>query len=83
LVRFISEIEQQADCTCEAEDRPLYDKFLAKTAIIIAKVEQDKRIGNDVDTMERLFGHTWFRDEKAYKRIYAEWDIFKGDVSMN
>ena len=78
LACFISEMERQAGSTHEAEDRPLYDKFLAKAAIIVAKVEQDQPIGEDVATTERLFGHTWFKDEQAYTRIYEEWDTFKG-----
>ncbi len=78
LARFISEMERQAGSTHEAEDRPLYDKFLAKAAVIIANVEQDQPIGDDVATTERLFGHTWFKDKDAYTRIYTEWDTFKG-----
>jgi hypothetical protein len=83
LVRLISEMEQQAGSTHEAEDRPLYDKFLAKAAIIVAKVVQDQPIGDEVATMERLFGHTWFKDEKAYTRIYEEWDTFKGLLTQS
>jgi len=41
-------MERQAGSTHEAEDRPLYDKFLAKAGIIMAKVEQDQPIGDDV-----------------------------------
>ena len=83
LARFISEMDRQAGSTQEAADRPLYDKFLAKAAIIIAKVEQDEPIGDDVAATERLFGHTWFRDEDAYTRIYAEWDMFKGLLTQS
>ena len=83
LARFISEMEQQAGSTHEAEDRPLYDKFLAKAAVIIAKVEQDMVIGDDVAAMERLFGHTWFKDKDAYTRIYSEWDTFKGLLTQS
>ncbi len=83
LARFISEIDQRAGCTSQAEDRPLYDKFLAGAAIIMAKVEQDEPIGSDICSMERLFGHTWFRDEEAYARIYTEWDCFKGLLRMS
>jgi hypothetical protein len=77
LAHFISEMERQAGSTHEAEDRSLYDKFLAKAGVIMAKVEQDQPIGDDVATTERMFGHTWFKDEDAYTRIYAEWDTFK------
>ena len=45
--------------------------------MILAKVIQDKGIGNDVETMERLFGHTWLKDGTAYAKAYAAWDEFK------
>jgi len=77
LDRFVLELEAQSESTQEAEDRPLYNKFIAKTAIILAKVRQDKPTGDDVAEMERLFGHTWFKDKEAYTKIYSEWDTFK------
>ena len=78
LSRFILTMEQLADSTSEAEDKPLYEKFLSEATIIIAKVEQGRPIGNDVAAMERRFGHTWFKDKNAYNLIYSEWDTFKG-----
>lgn len=78
LATFISELSRQAEATHEACDRPLYEKFLAAAAVIIARVEQGEPIADDVDTMERLFGNTWFEDEKAYDQIYSQWDTFKG-----
>jgi len=27
--------------------------------------------------------HTWFKDEDAYTRIYAEWDTFKGLLTQS
>jgi hypothetical protein len=77
LAHFISEVERQANSTHEANDRPLYDKFLSKSAIIMTKVEQNEPIGDYVSIMERLFGNTWFNDENAYTQIYSEWDLFK------
>jgi len=83
LARFISEMDRQAGSTHEAEDRPLYDKFLAKAGTIMAKVVQDQPISDDMATIERLFGHTWFKDEDAYTRIYAEWDTFNGLLTQS
>ena len=83
LARFISATEQHAGSTNEAEDRPLYDNLLAKAAVIMAKLEQDQPIDDDVGTTERLFGHTWFKDEEAYTRIYTEWDTFKGLLTQS
>lgn len=74
---FILAIERQRQSTREANDRPLYQTFLAHTAVLAAKVEHNLPLHNDVKELDRLFGHTWFKDVDAYTCIYAEWDIFK------
>jgi hypothetical protein len=83
LARFISEMERQADSTHEANDRPLYDKFLATAAIIMARVEQNEPIDSHVCNMDRLFGYSWFNDENAYNQIYSKWDTFKGLLNQS
>ena len=83
MANFILELKNHADSTHEAEDRPLHGKFLAQAAIIMAKLVQDKPIGDDIDTVERLFGHTWFKDNEAYTKIYSEWDNFKGLITQS
>jgi hypothetical protein len=77
LAHLILKLEQLAESTREAGDRHLYGKFLAATAIIIAKVLEAQPIGNDIDSMERLFGNTWFKDKDAYRQAYGEWNSFK------
>jgi len=63
--------------TQEAEDRSIYVKYLSQVAIILAKVVQGRPIGEDVVTMERLFGNTWLKDDNAYSAAYSVWDRFK------
>jgi hypothetical protein len=83
LANFIVELDRQARNTHDAEDRPLYETFLSRAAVVIAKVEQGKNIGDDVSDIERLFGHTWFKDGNAYKKIYSERDSFKAMVAQS
>ena len=78
LAEFISVLNQLFAETHEADDRPLYESYLSHAGVILAKVIQNKAIGNDVDTMEHLFGNTWLKDEAAYSKAYAAWDRFKG-----
>ena len=55
LARFILKLEQHARSTHAAEDRPLYGKFLARAAIIMAKILEDKPIADDIDSLRSGF----------------------------
>lgn len=52
--------------------------YLARVAIVLAKVIGDEPIGDDIASMEKLFGNTWLKDEQAYREAYSTWDRFKG-----
>jgi hypothetical protein len=74
---FILEVDVLSKETHEAEDRSIYGRYLSQAAIILAKVVQGRSIGDDVATMERLFGDTWLKDDTSYSRAYSAWDRFK------
>lgn len=78
LAEFILVLNQLFTETHEADDRPLYESYLSHAGIILSKVIQDQPIGDDIDTMEHLFGNTWLKDEAAYSKAYSAWDRFKG-----
>ncbi len=78
LADFIAEVERLNAATRQAEDRQIYDMYLSRVAIIIAKVIRDESIGDDIASMERLFGNTWLKDEQSYRKAYSTWDRFKG-----
>lgn len=78
LSRFIIEAKRLLEETHRAEDRHVYELYLLHAGVILAKITQDRTIGDDVATMERLFGNTWLQDEKAYHQAYSAWDEFKG-----
>ncbi len=83
LSRFILEIKRLQDETHYAEDRPIYGMYLAQAAIILAKVAENRGVGDDVSTMERLFGNTWIKDSAAYNNAYSAWDDFKGLLTQS
>ena len=83
LARFIAEVERLSQETHETKDRLLYEKYMAKAGGILAKVELDIPIGDDVDSMERLLGQTWLKDDESYSKAYSEWDTFKGLLTQS
>jgi len=78
LADFISEVGRLNAATRQAEDRQIYGMYLARVAIILAKVIRDEPIGDDISSMEKLFGNTWLKDEQSYREAYSTWDRFKG-----
>ena len=78
LAEFISVVHDLANETHEAEDRRIYDLYLSNVSVILAKVIKDQPIGNDISSMERLFGNTWLKDGEAYEKAYSTWDKFTG-----
>lgn len=78
LAEFVIIVHDLAKETHEAEDRRIYDLYLSNVSVILAKVIQDIPIGNDISSMERLFGNTWLKEDSAYSKAYSSWDNFKG-----
>lgn len=77
MAEFILEIESLAENTNYAEDRPLYERLLSQSAGILAKLVKGQPIGDDISSMEKLFGNTWLKDRASYSRAYGAWDKFK------
>lgn len=83
ISRFIMEAKRLQDETHEAEDRHIYEMYLAQAGVILAKVTQDRGIGNDIDIMDHLFGNTWLKDGNEYAKAYSTWDEFKGLLTQS
>lgn len=77
MAEFILEIESLARITSYAEDRLIYERFLSYSAIILSKLVKEQPIGDDISTMEKLFGNTWLKDKESYSKAYTAWDKFK------
>lgn len=83
LAEFISVVQGLAKETNEAEDRRIYNSYLSNISVILSKVIKDQPVGNDIISMERLFGNTWLKDGDAYSKAYSAWDDFKRLVTQS
>ncbi len=68
LATYILKLNEAAKSTKRAEDRPLYEKYLAGAAIILALAESGaarEMIQNEVEAHERLWSNTWLIDDAS------------------
>ena len=79
LSLYILKLHRAAQKTKRAEDRPLYEKYLASAAVILALAEKgaEKEIlENEIRAHERLWGNTWLVDD-VYKGPSNAWQEVK------
>ncbi len=77
MAEFILEIESLAGNTSYAGDRPVYERLLSHSAIIISKLIKEKPIGDDISTMEKLLGNSCLMDNESCSEAYEAWNRFK------
>lgn len=79
IAQYVLSLHAAAKATHRAEDRPLYEKYLADAAVILALAETDAPLSDikeAVQSHERLRGNTWLADD-AYKTPSAAWQKVK------
>ena len=79
LAAYILKLNEAAQSTKRAEDRPLYERYLASAAVILALVEsgaENNIVKEAVQAHERLWGNTWLVDD-AYKNPSEAWQKVK------
>ena len=79
IAQYILSLRAAASMTHRAEDRSLYEKYLADAAVLLALVETDApstSIRDAVQGHERLWGTTWLVDD-VYKEPSAAWQKAK------
>jgi hypothetical protein len=65
LAKFIEDLEFGLSTTKRAEDRKLYETYLAYAACILSKVVLNapkEELYKAIDTNERLWGNSWLVD---------------------
>jgi hypothetical protein len=65
IVEYILLLRDAKDKTHQAEDRPIYEKYLADVAVLLALIEKgtDKKAITDAFLdHERLWGQAWLQD---------------------
>ena len=79
IAQYILSLHAAASMTHRAEDRSLYEKYLADAAVILALAETgapSSSFREAVQSHERLWGTTWLVDD-AYKGPSAAWQKVK------
>lgn len=64
------------DCHCP-EDRSLVERYLSALAPILAAAVLGNDILRRLETIERLFGHTWLVDSAPFDAAFKKWRQFR------
>jgi hypothetical protein len=68
--------------TRQANDRPLYDKYLADAAVLLALAEKGAdvtELKQRIEIHERLLSNSWLIGDE-YQEIYKKWKAVKNLV---
>ena len=79
LSSYILNLHKASQETTRAEDRPVYEKYLAGAAVILALAEEgseNEMISSEIQAHERLRGNTWLIDD-APKSLNDAWKKVK------
>ncbi len=82
LADYILKLSEAAANTHFSADRPLYEKYLADAAVLLALIVSGAdpgQIDDAVKRHERLWGHTWLQDE-VFKKPADAFEVFKGQL---
>ena len=70
LAGYILDLSKSLSNATHAEDRPIYEAYLADVAVLFAMVVEgaDKEaIQQRIEQHDRLWGHTWLQDPECEK----------------
>ena len=79
LAHYILKLNEAAHSTKRAEDRKIYERYLAHAGVILAMLQNGadkKEIENEVQSHERMWGNDWLVDD-AYKSPAEAWKAVK------
>ena len=80
LADYILCLSESLAHTRQANDRPLYEKYLADAAVLLALAERGASIGelrHKAENHERLLSNTWPVGDE-HEAIFEAWKKFKG-----
>ncbi len=79
LADYILCLSESLSHTHHANDRPLYEKYLADAAVLLALVERGvdlEELKRRVQNHERLLSNTWLVGDE-HKSVFAAWQKFR------
>lgn len=77
LANCILKIEHGVKTSSRPEDRVLGERFLATLAPIMAAAELGSNELKDLDTFERLVGHSFLVSPEPFGSYYEDWKEFR------
>jgi hypothetical protein len=80
LAEYILCLSENLALTRHANDRPLYEKYLADAAVLLALVERGinvEELHQRIENHERLLSNTWLVGGE-HKSVFKAWNKFKG-----
>jgi len=83
LAAYVLSLERCLANTHRAEDRSIYENYLADAAGILASAVMGAPIANlnsRVEAHERLWGHAWLQD-KVYREAASAWNAVKKEIA--
>lgn len=83
VAQYILMLKSAAETTHQAEDRPIYEKYLADAAVLLALLEWNSAkddITNAVSSHERIRGYSWLKDP-VFKESSDAWEAVKKCLS--
>ena len=79
IANYVLDLQKGLSETRHAEDRSIYQHYLAEAAVMLAKAVKEtdiEEMSKLVQTHERLWGHTWLQDE-VFKNASKSFGIVK------
>ena len=79
IAQYVLSLKTARDTTHRAEDRAIYEEYLADAAVILALAESEAPItliAEAIRKHERLWGHTWLNDDMC-KEPSVKWQAVK------
>ena len=83
LAAYVLRLERCLASTHRAEDRAVYQSYLADAAGILAASvlrEPSAQIKSRIEAHERLWGHTWLQDP-VYQEAANAWNAIKNETN--
>lgn len=82
IAAYVLKLEDCARRTRRAEDRSLYEKYLADAAGMLAMsvaAKPSAALRERAESHERLWGHTWLQDD-VYREAAEAWSAVKAEL---
>jgi hypothetical protein len=83
LAEAVVLLSRGAETTNEPEDRMLVVRYLSHLAPLLAEAVLERDIREEIEGVERLFGHTWLIDQSPFLPAFEKWRQFRDEYERS